>query len=69
MGLSAAELEARRTQLQAILFSPTRRVVFENGIELTYNSNAEISSAIAAIDALLSAAPRHLRLALRSGYR
>jgi hypothetical protein len=68
-----ASLCDRLIVLKQARFSPTRRVRFKNGEEVQYNSDAEIGSAIAALEAeiaefLATPAPRHLRVSMRSGF-
>jgi hypothetical protein len=74
VALTLEQLETRLDQLQAIRFSPTKSVRFENGTLVVYHDPKELGNAIAALQseiALLTGAPArgHLRLSLGNGYR
>ena len=68
-GLTVVELEAKKAQLQAILFAPVK-IVAVDGVRTEYKSDAEILAAIALLDDLIdeSTTPRFVRTALGTGY-
>lgn len=73
MPLTLEQLEARKTQLQAIYYGGLREVEHENGVKTVYNSPAEIQAAIVSIDEEIAAlngvaSPRFIRTSLGTGY-